>query len=272
MISDAPQPGALALLESFCKRLAATDWRQPNGPLRLNADLKLIDLANAGFFINTRIFLNALAEAEGAPATATGRLNRVFVQQMFERLKLDSDFRDSIRTVCKVVNEQDLWPLHLVRIISEIAGLVARRKKHFILTKTGRAMLPDNQAGALFQRLFIAYFQRFDLHYDFHCRNVPGIQQTLGIILWRLEVVARHWKAVRGLASEILTPGVHAQLRQAMLSSYDTEEWILGGYVLEPLSDFGLIERQKHSERRIIAEKDFIQITPLWRKFIRFVL
>jgi len=49
-------------------------------------------------------------------------------------------------------------------------------------------------------------------------------------------------------------------------------EWILAGYVLDPLFDFGLIERQKSSEWPSITDKDKIRITPLWRKFIGFAL
>src|SRR6266513_3927816 len=79
------------------------------------------------------IFLAALAEKDGAPATATGNLTRIFVSQMFDHLKLTQLPRDSIRRFCKVVNEQDVRALHLVRVISECAKLVARRKKRFHL-------------------------------------------------------------------------------------------------------------------------------------------
>jgi len=63
--------------------------------------------------------------------------------------------------------------------------------------------------------LFLAYFRRFDLHYDFHLRDVPGIQQTIAVIFWRLDTVARDWKPVRGLTPEILLPGVLNQLRRS---------------------------------------------------------
>jgi len=123
---------------------------------------------------------------------------------------------------------------------------------------------------SLFRTLFLAYFRRFDLHYDFHLRDVPGIQQTIAVILWRLDTVARDWKPVRGLAPEILLPGVLNQLREAMVSQYDKEEWILAGYVLDPLFDLGLIERKQRAEWPSVTEKDFIRVTALWRKFITF--
>ena len=127
-------------------------------------------------------------------------------------------------------------------------------------------------AGSLFRKLFLAYFRKFDLQYGFPLRDVPGIQQTMAVILWRLDTVARDWVSVRGLAPRLLLPGVLTQLRQAMLSPYDTEEWIVAGYVLEPLWDFGLLERRKPSEWRVVTEHDFIRVTPLWRRFISFAM
>jgi len=220
--------------------------------------------------INARLFLAALAEQDGAPTTATGNLSRVFAGVMLDRLRLARPYRDSVRSVCKVINEQDVWPLHLVRVVCECAGLVARRKKRMRLTRAGQALLPDGQAGALFRTLFLAYFRRFDLHYDFNLRDVRGIQETMAVILWRLDTVAGDWKPVRGLAPEILLPGVLNQLHQAMVSQHDREEWILAGYVLDPLLDLGLIERKQSSEWPNMTEKDVIRVSALWRKFIRF--
>src|SRR2546427_2754384 len=182
MIQLIPDPYGRDAFDAFMRGLLFADWESPDGPLRLNADLKPADLADAEFFLNARLFLAALAEENGAPATATGNLNRVFVGRMFDHLKLPQPSRDFIRRFCKVVNEQDLRPLHLARVISECAKLVARRKKRFHLTKAGRALISDDQAGALYRTLFLAYFQRFDLRYDFCFRDVPGIQTTMAVI------------------------------------------------------------------------------------------
>lgn len=253
----------------FWRDLLVADWESSESPLRLSADLELADLAEADFFLNTRLFLVALAEGDGAPITATGNLSRVFVGQMFEQLKLPPAARESIRRFNKVLNEHDLWALHLARIISQCARLIARRKKRFHLTRDGRAFLPEKQAGALYRALFVAYFRRFDLRY-FQLRDVPGIQETVAAIFWRLDTLARDWTPVRGLAPQILLPGVLNQIHEAMLSEYDEEEWILAGYLLDPLCDFGLIETEKGAPWGRVTDTDAIRVTALWRKFIRF--
>jgi hypothetical protein len=270
MIQFAPEPGSPEAFDAFAFSLLQADWESATGPMRLSPSLTRPDLADAAFFQNTRLFLAAQAADQGTPATATGNLTRAFVGSLFDRLTLSQTSRESIRHVCKVVNELDLWPLHVARVVAECAGLVARRNKRFQLTKAGRELLPDDHAGALFRRLFLAYFRRFNLQYDFNLRDVPLIQSSMAVILWRLDSVAREWTPVRGLARQVLMRQVFTQLHAAMKSPYDKEEWILGGYVLLPLMDLGLLERKPRSEWGLIEEHHQVRISPLWRKFIHF--
>jgi hypothetical protein len=254
----------------FWQALLTSDWETNEGPMKLRSDLSLADLAKSDLFHNVRVFLHALAASDGTSSTAAGNLNRAFVTRIFETLRIRDLERESIRRFFKVLNEQDLSPLHIARIVSECAGLVARRSKRFQLTKLGRQLLADDQSGGLFRRLFIAHFRKFDLSYGFQFRQVPDLQQTMAGILWRLDVVAENWKPVLGLASSVLTPGVHAQLRAAMVSEYDTEGWILSGYVLLPLKNLGLIECKKPSPFELLDDKGSIRQTELWKKFIYF--
>jgi len=270
MISDSTEPGFLRRLEGYCRNLCEANWQDPNGPLRLNRQLLSADLQNADFFQNTRQFLLALQEQGQTAATASGNLNRAFVRHMLDRVALSALERETILRVNKVLNEQDVWVLHLSRVVSEAAGLVASRSKLFKPTKEGTALLAEDRAGELYHMLFIAYFRKFNLHYDFHLRNVPGIQQSMPAILWRLGDVLEDWRPVRDLAPQLLLPRVLQQLREAMVSQYDKEEWIFSGYVLEPLRDFGLIERRSKSDWPAITEKDSVRVTRLWKKFISF--
>ena len=236
----------------------------------MNPGLSSADLQNAAFLQNTRQFFLALEERGHAAATASGNLNRVFVGHMLDRLEMSPVQRENILRFNKVLNEQDLWVLHLSRVVSETAGLVARRSKLFKLTRQGAALLAEDRAGELYHTMFVAYFRKFNLHYDFHLRDVPGIQQSMAAILWRIGDVLEDWRPVQGLAPQILLPRVLEQLREAMVSQYDREEWILSGYVLEPLRDFGLIEKRSETDWPTITEKDSIRFTPLWKKFISF--
>lgn len=270
MLESSTNPFDFLVLESFCRDLLEANWEDPNGPLRLSQEVEFADLGSAVFLHNTRVLLNALIESGGTAATTSGNLNRVFVRQVFDSMRLAGPTRESILRICKVINEQDVWIIHIVRIVSECADLVCRRKKQFRITRQGRELLPEAEAGVLFRKLFLAYFRTFDLRYDFPFRDVPGIQQTMAVILWRLDVVARDWVPVKGLASNLLLPNVLAQMHKAMACPGEREEWILSSYVLDTLFEFGLIERKKVSEWPTITEHDTIRVTSLWRKFISF--
>jgi len=269
MIQFAPEPGSREAFDAFLRHLLAANWEAADGPMRFSPDLTLSDLADSVFLQNTRRFLAALADAGSTPATVTGNLTRAFVRQMFDRLILPAHFREITPRFRKVMNEPDVWNLHIARIICEIAGLVARRNQRFQLTRAGRELRAEAHAGTLYRKLFLAYFRKFDLHYGFHSRNVPGIQQTLAVTLWRLDNVACDWTPVRGLAGKILLPGVLNQLQAEIVSVHNEEEWILSGYVLEPLLDLGLLDRNPRNDWPL-TENCQVRITPLWQKFIHF--
>jgi hypothetical protein len=81
--------------------------------------------------------------------------------------------------------------------------------------------------------------------------------------------VAENWRAVKGMAAQILPPRVQAQIVSQQQSEFDTPDFFVAAYVLEPLRDFGLLERQRESEWRL-GEKDTVRVTPLFRRFTGF--
>ena len=260
---------SLDALNRHLKSLYDADWEDAHGVIRFGTNLKLAELARVEVFQNARIFLNALREEGGTATTAAGYLTRAFVARIFDRLQLESDFRKTTRSVCKVINEQDVWPLHEVRLLAEFGKLIARRNKRFAVTKLGRELLADDRAGKLFRRLFLTYFRTMDLCSLVHVREQPEIQATMAITLWRLGQVAGNWRAATGLAAQILAPRVLTHLESDQRGDFDTPDFFVAAHVLRPLHDFGLIERQHDSKWRI-GEKDTIRVTPLFRRYIGF--
>lgn len=270
MIMPATPSDPHAALIRYMFKLLAANWDDPAGPLRLSDNLALAELAHAPFFLNARCLLRELDATGGTPATAAGNLNRVFARRMFDLFIMPPAHRETIQRVCKVINEQDVPGLHLSRVVCECGKLITRRQKRFTVSRRARELLPDEQAGALYRRLFIAHFHQFNLSYRFPLRDVPDLQNTFAVILWRLSHVARDWIAVDSLAKQVLIPPVYGQLRAACTFPYDTEAWILSGYVLEPLLDFGLIEKQKQTEWPDISDQNHIRLTALFDRFICF--
>ena len=271
MITNLLTPFGVSLdtLNRHLKSLYDTDWEDPRGAIRFSADVGLDELARADIFHNTRILLNALLEAGGTEATATGNLTRAFVSSVCDRLRLAPTSLQIRRSYRKAINEQDIWPLHKARLLAEYGRLVARRKRRFAVTKRGRELMADERAGELFRRLFLTYFRTLDLCYLVRVREIPEIQATLAITLWRLEQVAENWRAVKGLAAQILPPRVMTKMVSEQRGDFDTPDFFVSAYVLRPLHEFGMLERQCENKWRL-GEEDTVRVTPLFRRLIRF--
>lgn len=271
MIPDPTTPFGvpLAVLNRYLKSLYEADWKAPRGAIWFSPEVQLAELARADIFHNARIFLTLLREEAGTPTTATGNLTRAFVERVFDRLRLEESYKASLRGVCKVLNEPDVWPLHQVRLLAEYGKLVARRDKRLVLTKRGREALADGQAGELFRRLFLTFFRTMEMSYLLNLRSIPELQAAMAISLWRLEQVAEGWRAASGMAAQILPPRVLARLVAEQRGVLDSPDYFVAAYVLSPLHDFGLVERRQENEWRLGTE-DTVRVTPLFRRLIRF--
>ena len=110
-----------------------------DGLLRIAEDLSPDELETSDFLHNARLFLGRLEETRGVKATTAGNLTRAFVAEMLEAMRLPAGYLNDIHRMNKVVNEEDAWVLHVLRVNLEIAGLVKRRKGTFSITRKGRA-------------------------------------------------------------------------------------------------------------------------------------
>lgn len=89
----------------------------------------------------------------------------------------------------KVLNEHDVRPLHIIRIICELARLVRRRKRKFLVTNKGQQLLGEQKAGELYTLLFRTFFRQFNLSYLDGLPECYGLQGTIAYSLYRLKKV-----------------------------------------------------------------------------------
>ena len=115
--------------------LIYTDWLTPNSGIQLNPDIPLLDLNGAELLSNARIFLQAITESGKTKATSAGNLNRKFVAEMVEQMNWPPGFLDDLKRYHKVWNEEDVFPLHVLRIALGESGLIRKFKGSFLITK-----------------------------------------------------------------------------------------------------------------------------------------
>lgn len=247
-------------------------WAEPF-PIRLEPNLSFEQVRQTQFLHNVRAFLRAVEEWGGAPTTAKGNLTRAFVEHMLERLSLKPDYLVMMRKVCKVINESDVWALHIARVVCQVGRLVRKHKKRFVLTRKARELLQEDRAGALYQHLFHTMFREFNLDYISHWAEVPGIQETIPYELYRIaQLPLGQDHDIEGLVPIVFVPAVREQISRASPME-DAAEWLMKDHLLRPLESFGLV--------KIVAGKrkppsvdlmNRVRRLPLFDVFIRFEL
>jgi len=267
-----PDPEMGNLSPKQVNKLIYSKWEGSDSTVKLNEDIALYDLREALFLLNARIFLEALASQEGDTATAKGNLNRKFTKLMFERMHWRPGHKEDMVRYNKVLNEQDVWPLHFLRIICKLAGLVRKQRRKFLVTNKAQKLLAEQKAGELYALLFRTLFRQFNLGYLDGLSECYGLQDTIAYSLYRLKMVAASWQTPASLVQSILLPKVREQIQQS-LSRYIKSHWFIETRLIQPLEDFGLLEcLYDDTYKGLIRKPQKVRKTSLFDRFISFSL
>jgi hypothetical protein len=133
--------------------------------IRIANDLSADEIAGSPVARNTLILLGQAIERNGLPLTATGNLSRAVVAEMCKLIEWpDYDQANAFR-LCKVINEPDFLPLHVVRTLAQAATLVRAQRGKLVATPLGKSMPSDEWQGRLLAILLHIMFWRMDLGY-----------------------------------------------------------------------------------------------------------
>lgn len=258
---------AIVSLSSDQMRRLLAEWEGDRPGVKLKGDLPLAELRGSPILANARIFLQSVLDAGHVRATTARNLNRAFVERMLEQLHFDPDFAPAVRRVCKVINEMDVWPLHILRVNLQLARLIACRKGKFVVTRRGRELQSGDRAGQLYELLFRTFFRTFSLAYLDRLADVHAFQHMVGMSLYVLSICADDWEDTARLTSVL----VHPAVRESLPPRWQDREpvWLVRSRLLEPLGQFGLVEH------RVVGRYDFYELdeirkTPLFDRFLEF--
>ncbi|HEX9727916.1 MAG TPA: hypothetical protein VGA37_05385 [Gemmatimonadales bacterium] len=212
------------------------DWKTHGAP-RLEAQ-PAEALAGAAFVHNGQLLLRAASVKAGLKATATGNLARAVVSDMVDRMTWPQLTREDFWHRSKVLNETDVWPLHIVRLVLGLAKLLRRRKGAFHASQLGRRLALDPAAGLLHADLFRTFFRQLNLAY-----LAPGgldegepFQGRAALVFLRLVATDEAWRSAEAweaaLAHDVPPPPMIGGVRWSQFE----RRW------LEPLEWFGLLE------------------------------
>ena len=271
LLDNVPDPSRGSLTPKQLRKLQHANWGEDGCPVRFNTRLSPNELNSSIFFRNTRLFLQKLLDFRNkTTATDRGNLSRAFVKLMFEEMKLDETEKAFIKQYNKVLNETDVFPLHIIKTASELAGLISKRSKKLLVTSRYQHLLSDEKAGELYFLLFRAYFRKFNLAYCDRFPKLENIQGTFDYSLYRISRLCNEYQTLEELFDEIFLPKVREEIRQTR-STIREISWLVEARIMRHLVKFGLLEAVA-KEEKYFSRMEKVRKSWLFDKFIGYEL
>ena len=199
----------------------------------------------------TRLMIQRAQALAGLTLTATGALSRADVRALFDAMTWPGYDKAQVLSMNKVLNEIDVMPVEVTRLIAQTAKLLRERQRRLLVTKAGAVLAHEEQAGNLFRCLFETMFWRVNLGYFDRVPMEAWPQNHIGIVLWCLSVMSPEWVAREDLMRSCTVWDPALDHGPADYAGFAFES-----RVLRPLTWLGLFET-----RLVGAESD-----PSWRR------
>lgn len=257
-----PWPESGEMSSRQLQALLRANWESHRGAIRFCETLPGQEVERCWILQNVRPFLFACQVEGGVPATAAGNLNRQFVEQMIQTLPASEQWRHQHRRYRKVWNEADFPYLHMLRLLSVSAGLLKLVKRSFCVTAKGRRLLAPERGSQLYGCLFLAHFQKLDWASLDRFPENDALKATIAYSLYTLSRQGCGWQPSQQLASQVLLP---AARRGSSVREVESR-------LLEPLVQFGLLDKRPIDYSRSPCSSYEVRKTPLFDRFIRFHL
>lgn len=131
-----------------------------------------------------------LAEAigeKGIKPTAKGNLPRELSRELAAMYAERFAAPDRIRRGA-IASETDCYPVHVTRVLGQVAGLIRRYKGRFILSRKCRDLLGKNDGQGVYVALFSSYVREFNWAYWDYYPALPFIQHSFLFSLYVLHL------------------------------------------------------------------------------------
>lgn len=195
------------------------------------------ELASAPLLATTRLMIEHGAAGDGLKLTATGNLSRADVRVLFDALSWPDYDKATVLALNKVLNEADVGPVEITRLVAQEAKLLGRRQGRIRATKLGKELVQPANDLALLRLLFTVLFWRANLSYFDRVPVEGWPQDHIGIVLWCLSVCSDPWNRADDLVEISTVPDTRFDKYE-----FDYRGFALESRVLRPLTWLGLVE------------------------------
>jgi hypothetical protein len=266
-----PREYLLGLTAAEALHLIQSDWAEPDSALQLDENLSWEELAGSTYCMDAFRFLTLVEKMGGFKLTPKKCLNRASVKLLLEEGCYPGPNWEIISSLAKVVNELDVFPIHMVHMLLLDCRVVRHYKGKLVITKLGREMLQERNAGAIQCAMFHALYQGMELSYLDRLPDFPGLQSSIAFILYAIGQLARQPITAKELREKSLLPGVAEELDMHPGENNWIPSLVFERRILEPLRNFGLVEIALSGERYARDRNlDLVNVTPLFDAMLHF--
>jgi hypothetical protein len=244
-----------------------TDWPGPESPMTIHDNFSDAEANDVRFVNNARILLQTAREEGELPATNAGNFKRVVVSDFLERMEFDPDRVEDIYEMNKVINEQDVPPLHILRVVLEVGDFLNLSGGTFHPTSKAISLLRPGRAGDLLKELFLTYFKEFNIAYFSRGKEWTEIQDTIPYILYRLCRLDEDWHRKEDFIERLI---FHTVRKKAEEEGESSLNFYYSSRVMKPLEKFELIESRRVGEGKLHEQEKQYRKTSFFDRFIEF--
>jgi hypothetical protein len=203
----------------------------------------------------------------GLALTATHALSRADTRVLFDALVWPDYDKDEVLAANKVLNEGDVMPVEVTRLVAQVAKLLRRRERKLLATKAGQELASGSRNVEAFRRLFALIFWRIDLGSLDHVPIERWPQDHVGLVLWCLSAAARDWGGVVDLlpVCTVLDAAAEGSPPDCLAFAFESR-------ILRPLTWFGLLETRRVGEPGTFAWRYVreYRVAPLFDRALAF--
>lgn len=138
------------------------------------------------------MLVEAIGET-GLKPTAKGNLPRKVCREAALTYWGEEVYREKTR-FGDINREEDFMDLHVARLVAELAGLVRKYKRRFILSRNCRALLAGKGLAALYPQMLKAYAEQFNWSYRDRYPELRFIQTAFLFTLYLLARYGDTWR------------------------------------------------------------------------------
>lgn len=213
---------------------------------------------------------------EGVKQTQTGNLPRQLCQDIVVPYleQVGDDFR--LRHESQVRSEMEFPELHKTRLLAELAGLIRKYRKRFVLTRKGEALLADDQSGELYWLIFRTSVREFNWAYEDGYPDLHIVQQSFAFSLYLLTRLARSETEDTALIDAFLQafPAMVREIPVVDPTVRSAEDTARACYRVRCLKRalwfLGLCHERTDTDSKPWNAKGYLQATPLLDDLVRF--